>query len=54
MGSKTTKLFKNSTQSSSNDNSSQCRDQLNNCENHQPAETAVKNPISPFVYTRRG
>jgi hypothetical protein len=54
MGGKTTKLFKNSIQTSSKDNSSKAHEKLNNYDTHQPDAIAVKNPISPFVYSRRG
>lgn len=57
MGGKTTKLFRNSTESSSNgqdDDIAQCNEPLNNHDSHQPEETTIKNPISPFVYFRRG
>lgn len=57
MGGKTTKLFRNLTQSdlkAQDENDSQYHKQLKNHNNQQPDESMTKNTISPFVHYRRG
>lgn len=55
MGGKTTKLFRNSNQSTKTQNESEpeFHEQLNTSTN-QPDETIVKDSIGPFVHYRKG
>lgn len=56
MGSKTTKLFRNSTQpdSKTQDNNESPCDEHFNFNDQQHNETIIKNFKSPFVHYRRG
>jgi len=60
MGGKTTKFFGSSPQPNSktqNDNDSPYHEHHKNYDSQdiqQPNETIMKNPLSPFVYYRRG
>lgn len=55
MGSKTTKLFRNSTQpDSKTDGNETSSDEQFNFNNQQRNETIIKNFKSPFVHYRRG
>lgn len=57
MGGKTTKFFKNTTQTNSklqNDNNDQYQEQIDNHDKQQSYETIVKHSSSPFVHYRRG
>lgn len=57
MGNKTTKFFKNTTQTNSkpqNDDNEHYPEQINNHDKQQPYEPTVKHYTSPFVHYRRG
>lgn len=57
MGNKTTKFFKNTTQTNSkpqNDDNEHYPEQINNHDKQQPYEPTVKHYASPFVHYRRG